>query len=308
MRKNITAAVVAMLVTALITTAALFLNGCTASKNSGDMSSPKPERVAVLFSSLAEMWTDAGGTVSITVGESVERGFAPEGTPLVDSGAGKNINMELLLTLEPDLVICSADIPAQAEVSEFLNENGIKAIAFHVETFDDYTNVMRQMTCITGNAEAYEKYVTDQRNQIDSLLSSNNLISSDGKTFLFVRAGSSAASTKAKLAEDHFACAMLEEFGCENIADAAPILLDGLSMEAVISADPDYIFFSLMGDADAAVANVHSLLESDVWQSLSAVKEGSTVILPKELFHFKPCGRWSEAYSYLADIIKEELP
>ncbi len=66
----------------------------------------KPEKVAVLFSSLADVWQTAGGEVAITVGESVERGFVPEGTPLVDGGAGKTINQELLLSYEPDFVIC----------------------------------------------------------------------------------------------------------------------------------------------------------------------------------------------------------
>ena len=33
----------------------------------------RPERVAVLFSSFADIWLTAGGRVDITVGESVER-------------------------------------------------------------------------------------------------------------------------------------------------------------------------------------------------------------------------------------------
>ena len=37
--------------------------------------SKRPENVAVLFSSFAEMWTLAGGEVAGTGGESIERGF-----------------------------------------------------------------------------------------------------------------------------------------------------------------------------------------------------------------------------------------
>ena len=43
----------------------------------------------MLFSSFADVWETAGGRVDITVGESVERGFAPEDVLLVDDGAGK---------------------------------------------------------------------------------------------------------------------------------------------------------------------------------------------------------------------------
>ena len=85
----------------------------------------QPEKVAVLFSSYAEMWILAGGEVKITVGESIERGFAPEGTPLVDAGAGKTVDREALLAAEPDLVIASADIAAQAELAAYLDTVGI---------------------------------------------------------------------------------------------------------------------------------------------------------------------------------------
>ena len=81
-----------------------------------------PETVAVLFSSYPEIWNLAGGTVSVTVGESVERGFVPAETPLVDSGAGKTINVERLLAAQPDFVIGSADIDAQVEACGLLQQ------------------------------------------------------------------------------------------------------------------------------------------------------------------------------------------
>ena len=82
--------------------------------------SAQPRRVAVLLSSYAEVWQLAVGTVAVTVGESIERGFAPEGTPLVDAGAGKTIDLELLLAAQPDFVIASADIPAQVDACHLL--------------------------------------------------------------------------------------------------------------------------------------------------------------------------------------------
>ena len=95
----------------------------------------KPEKVAVLLSSYADIWQLAGGEMSATVGESVERGIAPEGVLLVDSGAGKTIDIELLLASEPDLVICSADLAGQIEAAEVLEEAGVAVAAFHVESF-----------------------------------------------------------------------------------------------------------------------------------------------------------------------------
>ena len=264
-----------------------------------------PKNAAVLMSSLAEIWKEAGGEVSITVGESVERGFADDSAILVDSGAGKTVNTELLISLKPDIVICSEDIPAQVEAAELLKDAGIRTEIYRVESFSDYLSVLDSMTDITGNKNAYTEKGLRVKEQIEALLGSDAAKSAAGKNILFVRAGSSASSTKAKLPDDHFACAMLEELGCVNIADGESPLIDSLSMEYIISTDPCYIFFSMMGNEDAAMKNINSMLEEETWKSLTAVKENRVVILPKDLFHFKPNAKWADAYKYLIDIFAE---
>ena len=258
-----------------------------------------PRNTAVLFSSFAEIWQLAGGRVGITVGESVERGFVSDGTPLVDEGAGKSINLELLLSYKPDLVIGSADIPAHKEACELLSKAGIPVLLFVLEDFSDYLFVLEAMTDVTGRKDLFDEYGSELKKEVDAILQGEAAANWHGKRILFVRAGTSASGTKAKRAKDHFACAMLQELGCLNIADNAPVLLDGLNMEAILTYDPEYIFFSLMGNEEGATRNVNSLLESDAWQALTAVKQGRVVILPRELFHFKPNARWAMAYSYL---------
>lgn len=262
----------------------------------------KPQNVAVLFSSFAEVWELAGGEVSITVGESIERGFADENAVLVDDGAGKTVNTELLIDAQPDFVICSADLAAQTETAELLNSAGIPAACFHVDTFPEYLNMLKICTDITGDAAAYQKNGTEVKSRIDAMLDSLSG-DPDKKNILFVRAGSSASSTKAKTAKDHFAAAMLQELGTYNIAENAPVLLDGLSIEEIIEADPDYIFFSTMGKESAAKEYMDAVLEEPAWQSLTAVKNGDYAYLPKDLFQFKPNARWDEAYRYLIGIV-----
>ena len=265
--------------------------------------SHRPIRVAVLFSSFAEMWQLAGGTVAVSVGESIERGFCPSDTPLVDAGAGKTVNAEQLIAHRPDFVIASADVAAQSNAVQLLREAGIPCARFRVESFADYLSVFETMTLITGDGEAYERYGLAVKREIDTL--KNTYGECDGGSILFIRAGSSARSTKAKNSEGHFAAAMLEELGCSNLANRAPILMDGLSIEEILSCDPDRIFVTTMGDEDAAVAYWESLVSSKAWQSLSAVKEGRVYLLPKALFQFKPNARWGEAYRYLAEILYE---
>jgi iron complex transport system substrate-binding protein len=130
----------------------------------------KPQKVAVLFSSFADIWVTAGGSVDITVGESVQRGFAPEDAVLVDAGAGKSINTELLIASKPDFVICSADVPAQQEAAKLLNGAGVPCAVFRVENFDDYLSVLDIFTDITGSKERYKLYGTDVRQNIEQLM------------------------------------------------------------------------------------------------------------------------------------------
>lgn len=258
----------------------------------------KPKRVAVLFSSFADIWITAGGSIEITVAETVERGFAAESAVLVDDGAGKSIDLEHLLAAEPDFVICSADIQAQLDASEICRRAGIPACAFRVECFDDYLALLTYFVQLTGQQDRLKQHGTDVAEAIEEMLlqHSNEQIQN---SILFIRASSSAKTTKAKTAESHFACQMLNELGTYNIAEAAPALLDGLSFEEILIQDPDYIFISTMGNEEAAVSYMTSLLETPQWQVLTAVKNNRVIYLPKELFQFKPNSRWAEAYAYL---------
>ena len=266
----------------------------------------KPETVAVLLSSLADVWVTAGGEVDITVGETVERGFVEDTVILVDQGAGKTIDLEGLIAAEPDFVLYASDIAGQLECADTLNDAGIPAAGFAVETFQDYLKLLKICTDILGTPENYETYGLTLEKEVNSLIS---LGKSQGNQpdILFVRAGSTAKVTKAKTAENHFVCAMLRELGTYNIAEAAPVLLDGLSIEEILLADPDRMFYTTMGDEQAGVMYMESLLADPVWQTLTAVREGRTYQLPKELFQYKPNSRWAEAYEYLIELLYGEI-
>lgn len=263
----------------------------------------KPQRTAVLFSSFAEIWVLAGGECAVTVGESIERGLVPEDTPTVDGGAGKTVNTELLLSLAPELVILNADIAAQVKAAEILRAADVPCALLRVESFEDYLNTLKLFTDILGTPDNYEKYGKAVKDDVDLLLATFDAGKEKGPDILFIRSGASASSAKAKRGGDHFAAAMLDELGAHNIADDAPILLDGLSLEAVLRSDPQIIFITLMGNEAGARAYVDGLLASPPWQKLTAVREGRVVFLPRELFQYKPNARWADAYEFLTNAL-----
>lgn len=267
----------------------------------------QPKTVAVLFSSYAEIWNLAGGTVSVTVGESIERGFVPAETVLVDEGAGKTIDLELLLAAQPDFVIGSTDIAAQADACSILAEAGIPSALFRVDTAADYLAMLKICTDITGNPVAYETHGTAVAEEISAVMERVQAQNTEPKKILFIRAGSQYSSTKAKRAPDNFVCTMLNELGAHNIADDAAVLLDSLSLEEILLQDPDYIFLTTMGSEEAAASYIEDLFAQEGWRDLTAVRQKNYAFLQKDLFHFKPNARWSEAYTILAELLYPEL-
>jgi len=268
--------------------------------------SEPPQTAAILTSSLADLWITAGGRIDITVGETIERGFADEDSVLVDDGAGKTINLELLIASKPDLVLYAADLSGQAECAAALTEAGIPAAGFTVETFDDYLHLLKICTDILDTPEIYQKHGLDLKQKVNDLIA----LAGDQEvrpSILFVRAGSGVKYTKAKTAENHFVCVMLNELGTYNIAEKNPVLLDGLSTEEILISDPDFIFFTTMGDEHAGLAYMESLFSDPVWQSMTAVKNKQVYQLPKDLFQYKPNSRWDQAYAYLIQLLYGDI-
>lgn len=266
-----------------------------------------PRRVAVLLASYAEIWKISGGEIAVTVGDSVERGFADGTAELVDGGAGMNIDVEKLAALRPDFVIGSADMPAQVAACERLGATGIPCALFKEETFGDYLYMLKIFSDINGNADAYYEYGQAVGVKIADILSeAEENAAADEVSVLFIRAGSGGSSTRAKTAENHFVGVMLKELGTFNIADEAKQLSEALSLEHVLIKQPDVILISTQGDEQAAVSYMTDVLSEPGWRELRAVKYGKVYFLPKNMFHYKPNALWGDAYAYLYDLLYGE--
>ena len=259
-----------------------------------------PERVVCLYGSYAEAWIEAGGMpIGVTDDAVNERQLA-----LYDSvqiiGTNKEPNLELVIALDPDLVIVSADISGHAAACEVLESAGIPCAAFRVDTWRDYADMLDIFTQLTGRRDIYESIVPAMEAEIAALIESST--GHESPTVLLLRAFSSGVRAKGT---DNLAGVMLADLGCINIADIDDSLLEDLSLEAIIAADPDFVFISVMGgDETAALDTVNATLgTSPAWQALTAVREGRVYVLPRELFHYKPNSRWSESYAYLAEIL-----
>ena len=150
----------------------------------------------------------------------------------------------------------------------------------------------------------YEENVAQVGQQIEEA-QANAALASTRPNVLLIRAFSTGIKAKT---DDELAGAILKDLGAHNIADDHPSMLEDLSLEEVIAADPDYIFVTTMGDEQKALDYLNGLIQQNpAWSELSAVKEDRYIVLPKDLFHYKPNNRWGESYQYLGEILYPEL-
>ena len=260
-----------------------------------------PQRVVSLYGSYAEAWAQAGGTLVGATEDAVSERGMDLGTAQI-IGTTKEPNLEIILALDPDLVILSMDIAPQLSAAEVLEAAGVSCAAFRVDTWQDYARMMDVFTALTGRRDLYEAIVPPMEAAIGETVSSAQ--AQNAPTVLLLRAYSTGVKAKAA---DNLAGAMLEDLGCVNIAARQPSLLEELTLEAIVVEDPDCIFISVMGgDEEAALAVVEETLgQNPAWQGLTAVQEGRVYVLPRDLFHYKPNARWAESYAYLYELLFE---
>ncbi|NLL98886.1 MAG: ABC transporter substrate-binding protein [Tepidanaerobacter sp.] len=266
----------------------------------------KPQRVVSLVGSYAQTWMLAGGEVIGVTDDVISEGRFEISEEISIVGTVKEPNVEEVLSLSPDFVLLSPDIENHLKIRQILEDAAIPHAYFKVEYFEDYLKMLDICTDITGNKDLYEEHGLKIKEEIDGILSRIEDAGLDHKpTVLFVRAFSSGAKAKK---DDNLTCKMLEDLGTVNIASKYPSLLEELSIEEIIQEDPDYIFVTTMGSTEKAIEALRNGIEKNpAWNSLTAVKNDRYIILPKELFHYKPNAKWGESYRYLAEIIYPEI-
>lgn len=263
----------------------------------------EPKRVAPLLASFAQIWMLAGGEVCAT-GEDAWSDLQldlPEDA--VNLGKTEELSLELLLSARPDFIIASGNTRQQREWMETLEATGIPVAYFTVSDFDDYLRMLTLCTELTGRTDLLEEHGTAVRKQIDDVLEAARN-RGNAPTVLCMRA--SASLITVKNSRDNVLGEMLASLGCRNIADSDESLLENISLERILEADPDFIFITQRGDNyEGMIANVEAMMaENPAWQQLTAVKEGRLYYMDKYLYNLKPNHRWGEAYEKLEVILE----
>ena len=265
-----------------------------------------PKRVAALIGSFADVWCLAGGKDTLVAAADDTWTQFELGLPetVVNLGGVKEPSAEALLAAQPDFVIGSAKTAADVDLLPTLEQAGIPTAYFEVSTFEDYLAMLEVCTRVTGRPELYEQYGEQVRAQVDAAVARAE--GKEGPSVLYLRA--TGSSCKVKNSENSVLGEMLAALGCVNIADSDASLLEELSMEAILAADPERIFIVMQGSDQEKVRQTleSAVLSNPAWQQLSAVKNGRIYYMDQQLYNLKPNARWGEAYEKLAEILYGE--
>ncbi len=265
-------------------------------------------RTAALLGSFAEIWMNAGGNVCAASDDAWTDFELSLPEDCANLGGTHSPNLETLLSVSPDFVLASASQSSNVKMKDVLESAGVTVAYFDVDSFEDYLDMLRICTDITGRRDLFEENGIAVKEEIERIKDEHSSlkIPKEKKNVLLLRASSGAI--KAKGSEGTVLGEMLSELGYINIADSDKTLLENLSIEAIMKSEPYRIFVVTMGDdTNKAIANITRMInENPAWKSLAAVREGRLHFMERRLFNIKPNGRWAEAYGELCKVLREK--
>ncbi len=265
-------------------------------------------RTASLLGSFAEIWMNAGGNVCAASDDTWTDFELSLPVDCVNLGGTHSPNLETLLSVNPDFVLASASQSSNIKMKEVLESAGVTVAYFDVDSFEDYLDMLKICTDITGRSDLLEENGIAVKEEIERIKEAHSSlkIPREEKNVLLLRVSSGAI--KAKGGEGTVLGEMLSELGYINIADDDKTLLENLSVEAIMKSEPYRIFVVTMGDdTNKAIANITRMIdENPAWKSLAAVREGRLHFMERRLFNIKPNARWAKAYEELCKVLCEK--
>lgn len=271
-------------------------------------------RVVNLYGSLTTLWYEAGGSVIGCIGgdsaielykEYIGRDITQDEqvTVLATSSAGKNWDVESILALKPQLIICSTAMSGYSTIEGPAKAAGIPVIAVDYNDFSDYLKWFKVFCNLTGEqglwddiamaslkevTEVLKQCPTEQNPKVFSMFfSSKELKANTGNTLV------------GQMMKDMNAINIVDEWKNENNAERLDI-----NLETVYAADPDIIIVQTHAGEEACRERIRELYgDNPVWNSLKAVKNNKVFYLEKTLFHNKPNHKFAQAYVRLYELL-----
>lgn len=268
------------------------------------------KRPAVLSGTPLTIWYDLGGksvvTSRISKNLKLDPKYEDEIKNLPEAGAVFSLNMEAVISENPDLII--AQVGTQADYAKKFRDMGYPVITTYIKTFDDVINTYESFGKLLNNEQMAKE-------KIDRLVNKRNeLISMAPKepksvVILYVTANNIAAKLNKSIAGD-----ISKSLGIKNILENAKPNKIGsenayLDVEYILEHQPDIILVtSMVSDNEEAKRIIENEFETNpVWKGVKAIENNNIVYLPQQYFLYNSGPFYDKAIEYLARAVYPEI-
>lgn len=257
------------------------------------------QRVISLAPSNTELLYAAGAADQVVAREDFSN-YPPEALELPSVGGGySELNMELILSLEPDLILI-AELTSPEQI-QALEELGLTVfqISNPVELSEMFEN-LRVVAQLTGHSAEVEEKIRTMQARVDSVLS--RIAAANTQPVVFYELDSTDPSAPWTSGPGTFIDTLITLAGGVNLGAAYEGAWVSISAEALLAEDPDII---ILGDSIWGVTP-ESVAARPGWESLSAV-ENELVFAFNDDLASRPGPRLVDGLEELARLIHPEV-
>jgi iron complex transport system substrate-binding protein len=233
---------------------------------------PAPTKIVSLSPTATEMLFAIGAGKQVLAVDD-QSDYPAEALQKPHDLSGFEPNVEAIAALEPDLVVIGDDFTGLTPQLEALGLTVWSGPA--AKSFDDAYAQIEQLGAVTGHVGEAAEVVLEMQTDIDAVVKA---APRPAQPLTYYH---ELDNTYYSVTENTFVGQVYSLFGLQSIADFQEVSSEfpQLSAEAIISADPDFIFLAdgSFGESPETVA------ARPGWEALKAVTNGNVVVVDDDL-------------------------
>ncbi len=216
-----------------------------------------------------------------------------------------NININLIKELKPDLIItqdqCKVCAVHLSDLEEVLTEElgySPAIISFHPHSLQDFFDNFKDLAQLVDKVKEAEILLEDWNDRIDIIKHKVKFVKNRPRIVCI-------EWMEPLMTAGHWTPELLEFAGGENVLSEKYTNSSYISMEQLITADPDGIVIAPCGfDIARTKQELEVLFNQEAWRNLPAVQKGHVFIADGNAFFNRPGPRLIDTAEILAEILQ----
>ena len=206
------------------------------------------------------------------------------------------LNLEVIISLEPDLIVCS-DLVPRAQLDQLATQQGIPYFIFATRTMEDVYKDIRLAGGITGHTTEADQLVSSLQTRVDAV-TSKTLAANVTKPRVYIEYYPLWTYGPGSFGDD-----LIRLAGGENIAANASNEYPELTSEYIIAQDPEVIVYTIGPMTMTTEAEISGRAG---WSGITAVATDNIYSIDDNLLsRYGP--RIVDGFEQLAEMIHPEL-